>query len=338
MNALRAKRFPSTLRVNSLSCITQASPLYHRSSCSPVSHSGLCVTGQRTFFFDPIFLPVQKAVIGFHHATGIPWYMLIPASGLVHTLLFRMPSFWLSRKDRDKILHGMLMSQAIQSATTRAYGNSAIKGILAPRLTSRAYEALGKTPMDMEPTNKLSSKVLMGVSFISWFYSISLFRRLTGGLSMTGERLSEPDPSVLTEGCLWFQDLTASDPTYILPLTSMSLIMWSWVPKTEAGWRDVLGKPDPQKPSGMSPLRLRVTRLSLVATPLFIAGLDSLTAGSSFFVVSSLLSFRALKLLDKKDPITGMKFDDLANKITQSRSASAPAKGKPISWFIKGEK
>ncbi|KAL2891354.1 hypothetical protein HOO65_010712 [Ceratocystis lukuohia] len=334
MNTLRLQQLSRTARANSLSCTNQASILCSKYRLPSIAHSGLRVAGSRSFLFDPIFLPVQEAVISFHNVTGIPWYLLIPASGVVHTLLFRMPSFLLARKDRDKVLHGMLMSHAIQAATARAYGNSSIKNILAPRLTSRAYQALGKTPADMEPGKKLSSKALIGISFLSWFYSVSLFRRLTGGLSITGEQLSKPDPSIFTEGCLWFQDLTASDPTYILPLTSMSLIIWSWIPKTEAGWRDVLGKPDPLKPSGMSPLRLRATRVSLIATPLFIAGLDSLTAGSSLFVVSSLLSFRAFKLLDKKDSLTDMRFDKLADAIVNSRTSVPQGNGRPISWFI----
>lgn len=326
MNALRARRLASSLSTASL---PRALP--------PLARTGLCVSGQRSYFFDPIFLPVQEAVNSFHSATGIPWYMLIPASGLLHTLVFRMPSILWARRDNDKLLHGMLMAQSVRAATARAYGNGPIQGNIAPVMTSNAYKALGRTPPQMDPSKKLSTKVSVGVSFVSWFYSVSLFRRLTGGNSITGESMGVIDPSLKTEGCLWFPDLTVSDPTYILPVASLGMIMWSWMPRTEAGWRDVLGRPDPNNPSGLSTMRIRLIRLSLIGTPFFIAGFDALTAGSSFFVVSSLVSFRLLKLLEKKDPVTHMRLSVLSKVVADSRTQQqSTGKGKPINWFIKG--
>ncbi|KAI1110991.1 hypothetical protein F5Y14DRAFT_335581 [Nemania sp. NC0429] len=48
------------------------------------------------------------------------------------------------------------------------------------------------------------------------------------------------DPSLSFEGCLWFTDLTASDPYHILPLALSCTLVWNLIPKSDAPLADRL--------------------------------------------------------------------------------------------------
>ncbi|KAI1199378.1 hypothetical protein F5X97DRAFT_124727 [Nemania serpens] len=48
------------------------------------------------------------------------------------------------------------------------------------------------------------------------------------------------DPSLSFEGCLWFTDLTASDPYHILPLALSCTLVWNLIPKSDEPFPDRL--------------------------------------------------------------------------------------------------
>ncbi|KAI1410023.1 hypothetical protein F5Y13DRAFT_79642 [Hypoxylon sp. FL1857] len=50
-----------------------------------------------------------------------------------------------------------------------------------------------------------------------------------------------PDPSIAVEGCLWFPDLSVADPYHVLPLALSIAISANFLPKTKAGFQQLLG-------------------------------------------------------------------------------------------------
>ncbi|KAH9885897.1 hypothetical protein F4778DRAFT_759534 [Xylariomycetidae sp. FL2044] len=57
----------------------------------------------------------------------------------------------------------------------------------------------------------------------------------TSGIAELHSNLAEP--SLITEGCLWFPDLTAADPLHILPFAVSAMLVVNLAPRTEKGWR-----------------------------------------------------------------------------------------------------
>ncbi|KAI1164678.1 hypothetical protein F5B18DRAFT_231342 [Nemania serpens] len=56
--------------------------------------------------------------------------------------------------------------------------------------------------------------------------------------SFVAETAAVVDPSLSFEGCLWFTDLTASDPHHILPLALSCTLVWNLIPKSDAPFSD----------------------------------------------------------------------------------------------------
>ncbi|KAI1636205.1 hypothetical protein F4809DRAFT_404864 [Biscogniauxia mediterranea] len=55
------------------------------------------------------------------------------------------------------------------------------------------------------------------------------------------------DPSLATEGCLWFPDLTVADPYHILPILLSASLVVNVIPKSRDGIRVLFGLETPQK-------------------------------------------------------------------------------------------
>ncbi|KAI0505305.1 hypothetical protein F5B22DRAFT_651810 [Xylaria bambusicola] len=53
-------------------------------------------------------------------------------------------------------------------------------------------------------------------------------------------RTSVVDPALSFEGCLWFTDLTTSDPYHILPLALSATLVWNLLPRSRDEFRDRL--------------------------------------------------------------------------------------------------
>lgn len=56
--------------------------------------------------------------------------------------------------------------------------------------------------------------------------------------AFAAETTAVVDPSLTFEGCLWFTDLTASDPYHILPLALSCTLVWNLIPKSDAPFSD----------------------------------------------------------------------------------------------------
>ncbi|KAI1389149.1 uncharacterized protein F4822DRAFT_270846 [Hypoxylon trugodes] len=84
-----------------------------------------------------------------------------------------------------------------------------------------------------------------------------------------------PDPSITWEGCLWFTDLSVSDPYHILPTALSTMLVINLLPKTKKGIWQLLGlkyenQPVIETQSAQIQLRLRriVILLSAMIGPL----------------------------------------------------------------------
>ncbi len=54
------------------------------------------------------------------------------------------------------------------------------------------------------------------------------------------------DPTLASEGCLWFPDLMVPDPLHILPLMLSGVLLWRLLPTSKAGFEVLIGsKPPP---------------------------------------------------------------------------------------------
>jgi inner membrane protein COX18 len=73
------------------------------------------------------------------------------------------------------------------------------------------------------------------------------------------------DPSMATEGCLWFPDLTVADPLHVLPFALSAILLVNVVPRSRLAWRQFLGLDPPAVTwTGNLKWRLRIQRGLLV--------------------------------------------------------------------------
>ena len=60
-------------------------------------------------------------------------------------------------------------------------------------------------------------------------------------LDVTNSMTSDPVSEMMTEGCLWFPDLTVADRLHVLPVMLSAMLIVSSIPSTKAGWRALFG-------------------------------------------------------------------------------------------------
>ncbi|KAK3293501.1 uncharacterized protein B0H64DRAFT_215113 [Chaetomium fimeti] len=73
------------------------------------------------------------------------------------------------------------------------------------------------------------------------------------------------EPSMATEGCLWFPDLTVADPLHVLPFVLSAMLLLNVVPRTQMAWRQLLGlETPPETWTGNTKWRLRMQRALFV--------------------------------------------------------------------------
>lgn len=131
------------------------------------------------------------------------------------------------------------------------------------------------------------------------------------------------DPALASDGMLWFTDLTAADPYYILPTCFTVLLVTNLIPRDEAAKRKVFGQlytalkrdkqsPQSQAPSSLAPpdkveveadWRVRLLRSVMVSSPILLVLTSSFPAAMHLYTIPSLLTTMATKfLLSKKYP------------------------------------
>ncbi len=75
--------------------------------------------------------------------------------------------------------------------------------------------------------------------------ALSMPEAVSASQSILTDFPSGADPSLLTEGCLWFPDLTVADPLHILPLMLSAVLLWRLLPSNRLGFEVLFGTRPP---------------------------------------------------------------------------------------------
>jgi len=196
----------------------------------------------------------QNLIVQLHTATHLPWFLSIPLTAFSVGVIFRLPikiytqRILQRRAEFDPLLQAW--NARIQQDIYQEQKGKVIALLASKKLSEvkkrqdkvlkRIYRKLGLQ------TWKLYSGIL---SFPLWLLAIDGVRRLCGGprgllgFLITGASSDTEsgaaaatttvvDPSLMVEGCLWFPDLTASDPYHILPFALSATLLWNILPST----------------------------------------------------------------------------------------------------------
>ncbi|KAL7425143.1 hypothetical protein Q5752_000831 [Cryptotrichosporon argae] len=172
-------------------------------------HAALKVADLKVVGLDHSFysLPgwVADALVGMHTTTGLPWWASIAAL----TVGVRMCLFPLIVRNMKHNQRLAAVSPQMQALMKRAQEAKLAGDTQAQTVAALALQDLFKTH-DVSPLRPLTVPLLQLPFFLSMFYGL--------------RRLAElPLPQLKEGGFAWVTDLTAADPYYILPATSIAL-------------------------------------------------------------------------------------------------------------------
>lgn len=122
------------------------------------------------------------------------------------------------------------------------------KGVLLGLLTGEksldAESAAGQAAADASNAVAGSTPTTGGpvAQGISTAVDTSLADVSSAASTAVGPTTAALDPSLATEGALWFTDLTAADPYHILPVALVGMLMLNLVPKNQAARSAIFGQ------------------------------------------------------------------------------------------------
>lgn len=275
---------------------------------------------------------VAEAVSSIHHA-GVPWYLTIPMVAVGISLGVRLPLTYYTRLRIEKMkeLSPLLSPWAFRARLKTSSPTQA--RLLFLRSSTRIYKAFG---------------VQRWKGWVAWlapmvpFITVSVaIRRLTGASTVAlGETASSVagkvdavfDPSLAQGGMLWFTDLTAADPYYVLPALSSAAIaanLWLNMPRDRLRALIMLDS-RPGAPVSDSPLFRGVARLSLLM-PLFPLVMSHLPSAimlywSTNFMFTFVNELIVRRLVPKKPARVEIEkaSDDYTNKVRPWLPAEYP--------------
>ncbi|CAK7268562.1 hypothetical protein SEPCBS119000_003121 [Sporothrix epigloea] len=198
-----------------------------------------------------------------HAYTGLPWWASIVGAALV----FRGAIFWpsLTAAEHSAKLQVLRKNPRYAAAMTEMSTN-ALKGGTAGQ--AKAMEARLTMKRMQEAMNVSTWK--MFVPMINVPFGYGMFRLLRSMAAL-------PVPGLETGGILWFTDLTAPDPYFILPITSAGIMYLIF--------RSNMKYMAPEQQQTMKYVQMAITPISILVTVKMSAGL------TFFFAASSVLQF-----------------------------------------------
>lgn len=224
-------------------------------------------SSRRTFIsLPPIIEPLANTFASIHSSTGLPWYILIPSVALVHTALISIPL-----RPREQTLAARRMR--VGPLLTAWFTKTRSLGVSNP--TEAAEKEVKRIQRDLGLTTLRIISPRLLIYFPTWFMLGNSIRHLA----------ASGDPSLTTGGCLWFQDLAAPDPYYIIPTLMGSVLIYSNFPKNMDAVREIF---DPKNSS----MQVRVRRAVMVATPVIVYLIRDSPAGALLFWFTSIASSR----------------------------------------------
>ncbi|KFY69371.1 hypothetical protein V496_00306 [Pseudogymnoascus sp. VKM F-4515 (FW-2607)] len=291
-------------------------------SCSPFAHtrSFHATPRQKYTILDPILDATHNAFLGIHHV--LPWWAAIPFAAVAVRLAFLPLTIWSRRiiaKQRSLTPLITAWRGALERNIDPSKGTSNVK-VLAARKTMEIYKAFScqRYKLFIAPALQLpfflviieSIRRLAGAGqglLRLLFSSVPSVTGPTEGAAETtsgataneeiATALTRTEPSMTTEGPLWFVDLTVADPLLILPFALsatmlLHLVHSHYFTRTAAP----VGTPS----TFQRRLRNMLKLLALAAGPLTLA----LPAGVLYYWISTMLvSFAQGHLLDMFMPL-----------------------------------
>src|ERR687890_23781 len=158
-------------------------------------------------FFQALFGPVVSVLgvvlLYFHQTLGAPWWLaIVLLTVIVRSLLFPLTV---------KQVRSMRAMQDLKPHMDRVRAQFKDNPQRQREEMAKVYQEQGVNPLG----GCLPILVQMPV-FIGMFYVIRRF----GGYSLGDKTVPPQYPSFHEGGILWFQNLSSSDPTYLLPIIS----------------------------------------------------------------------------------------------------------------------
>ncbi len=205
--------------------------------------------GRRHFSAQSVVTVLTESMQAAHAATGVPWWALIPLATFALRAVWTLPLALLQRQRIQRqnelrpIVSAMypvfklkLAQRAQRAQRERARLESAQGAEGAAAAVAAAQSA---PPMQYEQIVLMANKerrrrqkelfrrhgiqlwknmVLPAFQVPLWVAMSLTMRNLSGWLSWDSMANEALDLALFSEGALWFQDLTAHDPTHVLPV------------------------------------------------------------------------------------------------------------------------
>lgn len=226
-------------------------------------------SSRRTFIsLPPIIEPIANTITSIHSSTGLPWYLLIPSVALAHTVLISLP---LRPREQTLAARRMRVGPLFTAWFTKT------RSLGVANSTEAAEKEINRIQRDLGLTTLRIIAPRFLLYFPTWFMLGNSIRHLAAA----------GDPSLTTGGCLWFQDLAAPDPYYIIPTLMGSMLIYSNFPKTMDEVRELF---DPKNIN----MQIRMKRAVMVATPIIVYLIRDSPAGALLFWLTSIVFSRTL--------------------------------------------
>uniref|UniRef100_A0A5S6R4Z3 Membrane insertase YidC/Oxa/ALB C-terminal domain-containing protein n=1 Tax=Trichuris muris TaxID=70415 RepID=A0A5S6R4Z3_TRIMR len=192
-------------------------------------------TSELGHFYFPPFEELRNALSALHDASGLPWWAVIVGTTLVAKLA-TFPLAVVSQRNAVRYLMAKPRIEQILAGVRSKIDEEAFRYRWSPSRSKMIYRTNAARILteiystnDFHPFRSLS----LTLAQVPIWVSLSVvIRRLCESSKQKIDRISAAceedgiipgDVNMMTEGCLWFPDLTVADPCFLLPLILASI-------------------------------------------------------------------------------------------------------------------
>lgn len=171
-----------------------------------------------------------------HGGTGLLWALSIPLTGILFRLSFMPVQYYMTRRQQRVQAYVPLMvgwrSLYRKQAALRFPPNTPDAPVKAEQGVRIQLVKKQKSFEAKYGKNSLLLNLSLSLSFLPvWVVNLDVLRRMAGveNTVLTASGGTIPvEPTFSSEGALWFSDLTAADPTLILPIAFGAAQVANW--------------------------------------------------------------------------------------------------------------
>lgn len=150
-------------------------------------------------FSDALLTPAMSILNGMHDITGLPWWLSIVLSTIaIRSMLMPVTIYTMRSSAKMQVLKPDIERYREQVMAAAKSGDRTLANAKQKEMQEFMSQA------GIAPGRVLMGPLIQFPVFISFFISI--------------RRLAEADPSFVTGGISWFENLSVMDPYYILPV------------------------------------------------------------------------------------------------------------------------